>query len=105
MALSTLELRIGAHVYPIVFEEVIKDPDKKGETLQGMCKEDKIIKIAKSYSEDSQKATLMHEIVHALGYYLGDNVFIKDEQKITGFANLLYDVFVANPEIVKYLFS
>jgi hypothetical protein len=101
------ELHIGpAHIYPIIFKNMNpNEEDKEDETTQGQCLEDKFIEIETRWPEAIQKSTLLHEIIHAIGYYLADSDFSEDDIKVTRFANVLYDVMVTNPEVAKYLFT
>ena len=51
--------------------------------------------------EESKKVTLLHEILHGIGYMIGDTEFRKNEGLITALSENLYQIMKDNPGIFK----
>lgn len=99
------EIKVATRIYQLRLTPDLKAHDNPKEDLDGECTEDSIISLNASNPEVTIKTTLLHEIIHAIGYYLGDNGLIIDERRVTPLANMIHQVFLDNPEILKYIFD
>lgn len=105
MAELPSEMRIGTRIYKLEFIKDLKASDDPTEDLDGECSDGTYIKINSNNPEVVTKSTLLHEIIHAIGYYIGDDDLVNSEGKVTALANVLYDLLITNPEVLNFLFD
>jgi len=99
------ELKIGTRIYKLEFVKDLKASDDPTEDLDGECSDGTYIKINSNNSDVVMKSTLIHEIIHAIGYYTGYDDLVDSEGKVTALANALYDLLIINPEVLNFLFD
>jgi hypothetical protein len=105
MAELPSEIRIGTRVYKLEFVKDLKAADDPNEDLDGECSDGTYIRINSNNLDLVIKSTLLHEIIHAIGYYIGDDALIDSESRVTSLANILYDLLITNPEVLNFLFD
>jgi len=88
-------VKVGHVVYELHYNDKLKDGD---EDLHGICQENSYIAVNPRYS--TVRSTLVHEILHAIDYYLGENL---SERVVTSVSNMLFAVLKDNPDVVAYL--
>jgi hypothetical protein len=98
-------------MYKVRWVKRLSDGDDKD--MHGYTdNDDKVIKINTSYTEQSVKDTLLHEIQHAIfhdtyAFDVGDNgdPEVLEERVIRIFTPRLLQVMLDNPDLVDYLFK
>ena len=89
-------VKIGFKDYKINMKENVIDG---GDVCYGNISYDQeVINIANSYSDDQQKATLIHEAIHGVDFYLDIGL---TEEQITKLGKGLYTFIKDNPDIFK----
>ena len=94
------EIKIGWRVYDI----------EQGEHRSGSCGgdlygeinyEQNKIYIYREQDEENKRVTLLHEILHGIGFMIGNNEFRENEGLITALAENLYQVIKDNPTLFR----
>lgn len=113
----TTTVQYGAYDYKVIFvsEEKIKEfTDQKGEDVRvfgGVNCYEQTILVSADASVQTQKATMLHELVHAILLRNGTSVD-EDEEKtqnvtsealVDGMALGVYEIIRRNPELVRWI--
>lgn len=110
-------VQYGAYEYSVRFvsEDKIKEfTDQKGEDVRvfgGVNCYEQTILVSADASEQTQKATMLHELVHAILLRNGTSIDEEDEktQNVTsealvdGMALGVYEIIRRNPELVRWI--
>ena len=110
-------VQYGAYDYKVMFvsEDKIKEfTDQKGEDVRvfgGVNCYEQTILVSADASEQTQKATMLHELVHAILLRNGTSIDEDDEktQNVTsealvdGMALGVYEIIRRNPELVRWI--
>jgi hypothetical protein len=98
------KIKIGTRRYQIKFVEDLRSYEDEKEPLDGECREDLCISVNSDNPEVTVKSVLLHEIIHAIGYYLGDNGLTLDERRVNSLSNMLFEIMTENPTVRDYIF-
>lgn len=94
-------LKIGCYEYKINYKKEIRSD--KGDMLYGEIREcDQVIDVNNSSSIIRQKATILHESMHGIGYDCCINL---SERQVEAISNGLFRFMRENKELVKYIIS
>ena len=92
------EIKIGSRVYQINEKSDFKNPNLWGEILY----REREIYIKPELCDDEKAITLMHEVLHGALFYIGSKLQ-KNEEIISGMANVMVMIIRENPELIKYI--
>jgi len=92
------EIRIGFRVFDLILKEELND--ENGDKLFGRYYDEGQIIIRSQSDEDMQKATLLHEMLHAISTYIGADL---TEGQTRGMANNLFMTMKYNHELFEEL--
>jgi len=96
-----MKVKVGARTYVIKFVKDLTSDD--GNVLDGQCTIDESIEINASLNETTRRITILHELLHTMGYYLNDNVLVNDERRVGAIASLIYDILCTNEDLLEYI--
>jgi len=97
-------IKIGWRKYKITEDE--KKCNKRGQDVYAeIIYEENSIYVYEKLDNANKKVSLLHEILHGIGYMIGNKSFREDEEIITSLSENLYHVFKDNPDLIKYLGS
>jgi hypothetical protein len=93
------ETKIGYTKYQIEYVDELTD--QQDEALYGRIDlGNNLIKICKNFNLQTQKATLLHEVLHGIDNFIGTDL---DENETVSLSNMLYLWMLENKETVKFL--
>ena len=113
----TTTVQYGAYDYKVIFvsEEKIKEfTDQKGEDVRvfgGVNCYEQTILVSADASVQTQKATMLHELVHAILLRNGTSIDednektqnVTSEELVDGMALGVYEIIRRNPELVRWI--
>lgn len=92
------QVKIGWRVYNIELDEH-RGTEQGGDLYGQINYEQNKIYLYDKQDEDNMNVTLLHEILHGIGYLIGDVDFRQDEGLITALSENLYQVMKDNPKL------
>ena len=96
------KIKIGWREYKIIFS---KEVVSEGDGLFGqLVYNENLIRMRPDIDINEQKITLIHEICHAIFYFMGSQLK-KDEDFIKGLSEHLYQVVKDNPDFFRWLIN
>lgn len=94
------KVKIGWRTYDIEQGEH-RSADCGGDLCGEIRYEQNKIYLYDKQDEENKKVTLLHEILHGIGYMIGDIEFRNNEGLITALSENLYQIMKDNPGIFK----
>lgn len=94
------QIKIGWRVYDI--EQSEHRSNEQGYDLYAEIQYEKNkIYLYDKQDEENKCVSLLHEILHGIGFMIGNQAFRKDEELITALSENLYQIIKDNPELFR----
>ena len=98
----SMKIRVGWKEYEIVYKDIVICPDGVSKCYGNYSDEKQVIEICTAYSLAQQKATLLHELLHAIDAYHSLEL---TEETISALTNALAELEVNNPGLMGKIFK
>ena len=96
------KIRVGWKEYEIVYKDIVICPDGVSKCYGNYSDEKQIIEICSTYSPAQQRATMLHELMHAIDAYHSLEL---SEKTISVLTNALAELEANNPGLMGEIFA